>query len=79
MSLIKASPDWCSVTRVPTALTWNDVDNAISKEREARAQRVRRATGESVVVNIKDSVAIDVKSPNLTMMKPQNTVVRWSK
>lgn len=75
MSLIKPGPDWCSVVRVPTALTWADVDNA----REARAQRVRRATGESVVVNIKDSVAIEVKSPNLTMMKPQTTVIRWSK
>ena len=79
MSLIKASPDWCSVTRVPTALTWNDVDNAISKEREARAQRVRRATGESVVVNIKDSVAIEVKSPNLTIKPTEKHVVRWSK
>jgi hypothetical protein len=78
MSLIKPGPDWCSVVRVPTALTWADVDNA-RETREDRAQRVRRATGESVVVNIKDSVAIDVKPPNLTMMVPGKPLVRWSK
>lgn len=77
MSLIKAGPDWCSVVRIPTALTWSDIDKA----REARAQRVRRATGvdEPVIVNIKESVAIDVKPPNLTMMVPGKPIVQWSK
>jgi len=73
MSVIKASPDWCSVTRVPTALTWNDVDNAISKERDARAHRVLKAAG------LDESVVIEVKPPNLTPTKPETTVVRWSK
>jgi hypothetical protein len=73
MSLIKASPDWCSVTRVPTALSWNDVDTAISKERDARAHRVRMAAG------LEESVVIEVKSPNLTIKPTEKHVVRWSK
>jgi len=75
MSLIKAGPDWCSVIRVPTALTWADVDNArdareTRETRETRAHRVLKAAGLDEYV---------VKPPNLTPTKPETTVVRWSK
>jgi len=74
MSLIKPGPDWCSVIRVPTPLTWDDIDRATTKEREARASRVMKASG------LDDSVAIEVKPPNLTVVTPEKKpTVRWFK
>ena len=60
-------PDWCAVIRVPTALTWNNIDQATIKEQDARASRVLKASG------------VEVKPPNLTTVEPETTVVRWSK
>lgn len=67
MSLINPGPDWCAVTRVPTPLTWDDIDRTTTKERDARASRVLKASG------------VEVKPPNLTPIKSEKLVVRWSK
>lgn len=58
-------PDWCDVTRVPTANTWVSIDPG-----KSRASRVLLATGKETD---------KTKTPNLTTVTPEKPIVQWSK